>query len=95
MLQAEKERVACLERQRLVCGVLVQMRRCCPQRPISQLLRFACSKCLGLWKISRSARVRMHVAQSKHDEARGGDRAQSRGTGVPNGGGLKARLDNG
>jgi hypothetical protein len=32
----KKERAACLERQRLVCGVLVQMRRCCPQRPISQ-----------------------------------------------------------
>ena len=35
----KKERVACLERQRLVCGVLVQMRRCCPQHLISQLLR--------------------------------------------------------
>ena len=33
------ERAACLERQRLVCGVLVQMRRCCPQHLISQLLR--------------------------------------------------------
>jgi hypothetical protein len=37
----EKDR-ACLQRQRLVCGVLVQMRRCCPQHPISQLLRIFC-----------------------------------------------------
>ena len=42
------ERAACLERQRLVCGVLVQMRHCCPQRLISQLLRVAFSKILDL-----------------------------------------------
>ena len=37
----------------------------------------------------------MHVALSKHDEARRGDRAQSRETDVPNGGRLMTRLDNG
>ena len=36
----------------------------------------------------------MHIALSKHHEARGGDRAQSRKTSYPHGGAAEGALDN-